>query len=402
MELFSEVYGRYYQALYHVLRAAERALDRQALERIVAERGFGESRLHLLPRIMRGDWNLLEKTPDGYRSRIRPIERPLTYLEKAWLKSILRDERMRLFLEADDLRALEEALEDVRPLFYAEDFLYFDRFSDGDPYGDAIYRQNFKTILRALKAGESVWIAYETRRGYRGEGEYLPCRMIYSEKDDKFRVSVIPRGTRAGAPMATLNLARVQSAALAGNAEVRRLAGAARAKRFIRMEISKERNALERCMLHFSCYEKRTEYHEETGRYLCTIFYEAEDEPDVLIQVLSFGPVIRVTEPAAFVSQIRARVLRQADFTAGIKKILPLILRKDFFAVLMLIFIAGSLLTGRLFCEPRRRSCRTALFLPRSISRRRSFQCRLRRVRPERRCRCPFRRIRRRAPRSRE
>ena len=47
------------------------------------------------------------------------------------------------------------------------------------------------------------------------------------------------------------------------------------------------------------------------GRYLCRIYYAAKDETELLIQLLSFGPVIRVLGPESLLQQIRQRLRRQ-------------------------------------------------------------------------------------------
>ena len=41
------------------------------------------------------------------------------------------------------------------------------------------------------------------------------------------------------------------------------------------------------------------------------IRYDGEDETEVLIRVLSFGPRLRVVAPEAFVDKIRERLERQ-------------------------------------------------------------------------------------------
>ena len=64
-------------------------------------------------------------------------------------------------------------------------------------------------------------------------------------------------------------------------------------------------------MLHFAHYEKRTEYDEEKEKWLCSIYYDREDETELLIDVLSFGPVVRVLGPEDFLRQVRERVKRQ-------------------------------------------------------------------------------------------
>jgi len=42
-----------------------------------------------------------------------------------------------------------------------------------------------------------------------------------------------------------------------------------------------------------------------------TITYQKEDETELLIRILGFGPVVRVTAPDHFVSLVRERLLRQ-------------------------------------------------------------------------------------------
>ena len=77
------------------------------------------------------------------------------------------------------------------------------------------------------------------------------------------------------------------------------------------VEIIDVRNALERAMLHFANYEKETRQISDTVYHMkCS--YNKSDETEVLIRILSFGPMLRVLEPASFVKQINERLLRQA------------------------------------------------------------------------------------------
>jgi hypothetical protein len=64
-------------------------------------------------------------------------------------------------------------------------------------------------------------------------------------------------------------------------------------------------------MLHFASYEKRTEYDEETNKYISYIYYDKQDENELLIRILSFGPVIRVLGPVSFLELVKERVRRQ-------------------------------------------------------------------------------------------
>ena len=81
------------------------------------------------------------------------------------------------------------------------------------------------------------------------------------------------------------------------------------------MELHDSRNALERAMLHFSDLEKETERIDER-RYRITLHYLQGDETELLIRILSFGPVLKVIEPESMVSQIRERLARQMALMA--------------------------------------------------------------------------------------
>ncbi|MBQ1230661.1 MAG: WYL domain-containing protein, partial [Clostridia bacterium] len=76
-----------------------------------------------------------------------------------------------------------------------------------------------------------------------------------------------------------------------------------------------ERNALERAMLHFSHLNKETERIGE-NLYKLTVFYEREDETELLIRVLSFGPVLKVVFPDDFRKKLVHRLEKQKKMRA--------------------------------------------------------------------------------------
>ena len=80
--------------------------------------------------------------------------------------------------------------------------------------------------------------------------------------------------------------------------------------RTVIFEVADERNALERALMHFAHFKKQAEKLED-GKYKITLCYDKEDETEVLIRVLSFGPMIRVVKPPAFVNLIKRRLLDQ-------------------------------------------------------------------------------------------
>ena len=76
------------------------------------------------------------------------------------------------------------------------------------------------------------------------------------------------------------------------------------------MDITNERNAMERAMLHFSHFERETRRLTE-NTYRMNLHYEKEDETELLIRVLGFGPMVQVVSPESFVEHIKERLRKQ-------------------------------------------------------------------------------------------
>lgn len=188
MELFSEIYSCYYQVLRHIL-CSQNALTMQEIREQISQEGFGESMLSIIPKLEDGSWNLLKKDGDLYRSKISSaFTVPLSALEKSYLKALLLDPRIGLFLDREQVEYLQNALAAVSPLWKPEQFYCFDRFSDGDPYANENYRSCFRTLLQAQKQNRYVDIDYTSPKGNRLHHHYVPARLEYSVKNDKFRL----------------------------------------------------------------------------------------------------------------------------------------------------------------------------------------------------------------------
>ena len=127
--LFSEVYGSYYKAVASVLECAvEGKLTGRKLTQIIQQKAFGESTLTIPEAMKDGSWALLDR---DYNTPIRnKPTKPMTLLQKQWLKALLSDPRIKLF------NPDTTGLEDIEPLYDRDTFVYFDRYEDGDPYND--------------------------------------------------------------------------------------------------------------------------------------------------------------------------------------------------------------------------------------------------------------------------
>lgn len=298
--LFHEIYGTYYQVTAAILREAARGtLDKKRLTALIQEKGFGESLL-TMPEGLQGEkWRLLHS--DLSTTQLDSPTMPLSALEKRWMKAILLDPRIQLF--SPDASGLE----DVDPLFTQDKIVYYDKYTDGDPYGNPAYIAHFRTILKALREGHCLYICYASGRGAQFKLLVKPRFLEYSEKDDRFRLVADGRKRRW-----TVNLRKITDCSLAwANVDMSLHVPKLESVTF---ELEDRRNAMRRVLLHFSHLEKETKRLDE-HRYRVTLRYNRQDETEMLIRILSFGPVIRVTEPERFITLLRERIAQQMLLT---------------------------------------------------------------------------------------
>ena len=296
--IFSELYSVYYNAVARILKeACTRTLSRPALRKIVEQEAFGESLLTIEPAILDERWQLMNSEGTTMIRHVPTM--PLTLLQRRWLKAISMDPRIRLFPDAvyND--------PEVEPLFRPEDIDVYDRYTDGDPYGDEKYIRNFRLVLDAVREQAPLKIQADSPKGKINNYIILPERLEYSEKDDKFRL------VGHDAQNQTVNLARItRCERYNGEMEDAGIAPAPPQKAVVELELVDERNALERVLMHFAHFEKQAEKLGDE-RYKVSITYNRDDETEMLIRILAFGPVIRVVSPESFVMLIKDRLQRQ-------------------------------------------------------------------------------------------
>lgn len=301
--IFSEIYGTYFKAVSAILsKAVDGVLTERELTRTVLENAFGESLVTIPAKLTDGSWPLITKdygTPLQHKPQM-----PLTTLEKQWLKALLLDPRVSLFDPS------EEGLEDVEPLFTPDQFVYFDRYADGDDYNDPQYIEHFRMIIRAMHEKRKLRVRFHGHRGSRQSYICIPYRLEYSSKDDKFRLITGFRNK----PL-TVNLSRIDSVHILDPWEENEYCLPREREKILVMDLYDSRNALERAMLHFSDLEKETERIDDR-RYRITLHYRQGDETEILIRILSFGPVLKVIEPESMVSHVRERLEKQAALLA--------------------------------------------------------------------------------------
>lgn len=297
--LFSEIYGTYFNVVARILESAIHGeLDEKQIYRAVKKLGFDESVMNIPQALLSQEWTLIN---DDYSTPIKNSPTmPLTNIQKRWLKSILNDPKIKLFCVS------EEGLEDVKPLFDRNTIVYFDQYNDGDDFENPEYIRNFRTILQAFREKRNIRIKFtSSRSGKSHEWKCSPDRLEYSLKDDKFRI--LTQGPRH---IDTINVGNIIDCELLESNSEEREGDFQLPQDTVVLELLDERNALERVMLHFSHLQKETVKLSD-NRYKVTLTYNKHDETEILIRILSFGPMVKVVEPQSFINLIKERLNMQ-------------------------------------------------------------------------------------------
>ena len=297
--LFHEIYSTYFQTVAKILtEAVDHPPTTGEINSIIQNHAFEESTLNIPECLGMAHWQLLKE--DGTTILGKKPTMPLTILQKRWINAVALDPRIRLFTDQPVV------FSDVEPLFLPEDIYVFDKYLDGDQYEDAEYIRNFRLILDAIKHQYPIQIGITNRRGKRITTRTIPEYLEYSEKDDKFRL--IGTGSRLGN---TINLGRITSCEKCENQQGGKVGkGKLPQPRKVIFELVDDRNALERVLMHFAHFEKQVGKIDDR-KYQVTLHYDKEDETEILIRVLSFGPMIRVVKPMAFINLIKGRLSDQ-------------------------------------------------------------------------------------------
>ncbi|WP_088840636.1 WYL domain-containing protein [Listeria sp. ILCC797] len=312
MPIFSEIYGTYYFIVNQILMQ-NRPLSADEIRAIIQDLGYNETLFHLEPQLLQeGNWDLLHKKEQTFTPKLPAIPPVYRELEKRFLKTILEDARMALFLTPEEQLEWQNHLKDVPPLFSSQDIFYFDQFADGDMYTDSNYIRCFKVILEAIQTNKQVYLEYENARKNQLTGVFSPQILEFSQKNDRFRLHAksVQNGTAY-----ILNVKQIHSVTLMAE-NAREQTTPKPVTKTIHCTLYNRRNALERAMLHFASYQKTTKRIDDKT-YELVISYPAPTENELLIQILSFGPMLRVTAPSTFIRLLKQRLQRQTELSLG-------------------------------------------------------------------------------------
>lgn len=320
MNIFSEIYGTYFRIAAKILE--NEVTNEKMVCETIKRKGFRDSMLFLPQKLIPGnaDWGLFSRTADGELKRIvnnQPVK-VLTKLQKMWLKAKLSDPRIRLFIDNMTFTALEKRLSDISPLYRSDQFRITDRFMDSDDFSNEQYKTNFRIALEAVKNRKIVHINYISGHGKHMSGRFVLLKMEYSPKNGKFRAyCYLLRNDRVKSS-GIINIGRIINIVDTGRyfrtpVSIDNYFSSRKCSSPAVIRVTTERNGIERFMLEFAAYEKHTVRNIETMEYTVELWYDQQDETELLIRLLSFGPIIEILGPQHLRAQAKLRIKKQVE-----------------------------------------------------------------------------------------
>lgn len=158
---------------------------------------------------------------------------------------------------------------------------YYDRFGHGDDFSSQEYRQSFRLIALRCPFHKRLFPDH-----YRLDGMKNVVFQEHCQQDESYA------------------LPDANDMKKAASSSLDSLMRQSYDTEPVRLLIHNKRNALERTMLHFANYDKDTRQLNK-NTWECCIYYDSSMETELLIEILSFGPVVKVFSPDTFVDLIR-------------------------------------------------------------------------------------------------
>ena len=324
MTPFSELYSKYYTLVSHILQLAhEKPLSLEDLRTYITEEGFLETPTALIPPLTSQDeesYHLLLKEENTFTSILKnkpPVL--LTQLEARFLKTLLQDPKLGLFLEDEDFYLLKKALSEFEPLYTQEMIGFARQNPQDDLYQDAHYKKLFKTLTLALQGNQLV----ELKLDDSAESTLIiaPYKIEYAIREDAFSLLAITLENEQLLDLKRIPLTSIQSIQVLHEAPARNtlvdFAKSCKCKEPLVFEVNNMRSGFERTFMYLSPYERITEYNEEGDTCLVQLYYYPFDESALIDMLISFGPIIKILAPSHIRQCFKTRISKQAQLFAN-------------------------------------------------------------------------------------
>lgn len=232
-----------------------------------------------------------------------------TILEKRWLKSLINEDIVKLFLDKNIIENLNKKLIDIEPLFNL------------NLPPSHVKEEFIKTAIKAFRDNEILIYDSTNKKGKKFTNQIgIPFKINYSLRDYKFRLSIYSIEEDR---YIYINMDSIESMEILNennhlyDEKIKKmkdelyklgenkffLSNFNKYEKIIKLRIHHGKNVFEIIHLLFANYHKKT-YREDDKQYM-EISYYGFDEENIIRDILSLGVLVEVVEP----DYIREKIL---------------------------------------------------------------------------------------------
>ncbi|MCD7749183.1 MAG: WYL domain-containing protein [Oscillospiraceae bacterium] len=245
----------------------------------------------------------------------------ISNMELRWLKTILNDaeHKIKLFLSDGEIAMLNGLLNQCAPSVSPlpmDKIVFFDRFHFPEKQAKR-EAAVLATLVECIQAQRTVDIKYHTRKHQVKTGTYRPIVLEFSKRNNRFQGFLQECDSDR---ICTMNLSQIERAveteASFDYAAAEQALAAYREDNTTSVQVAfyDTRNIVDRILTEFSPWEKRCSYDPETGLYQLTIFYQKQDEVDLVVRLMGYGgDLYFVDREHPICTEIQSRMTRQMD-----------------------------------------------------------------------------------------
>ncbi|RXE58601.1 WYL domain-containing protein [Acetivibrio mesophilus] len=341
MELFSEIKNRYFQLMFRIINECAGGKTKNEIMRIIDEGEFeqkviGKNQKSFADFVLNKcepdeNFNLLTEKNGMYYPSIEiadkskgtesdtakhnnqpPLPVRFSIIEKAWLKALLDKEGVKMVLSKETYDKLQKELADIDTPIKDEYFELTNTIKLPAITDQDAYEANFRLLLNAIIQEKPIRYNNTDRNGNIYSNRLaLPVSIEYSMRDGRFRVSMylLDENRPIMANIFTLSDIRIvdEEGDIDRETAKRLLFEQKHSEEPIVLEVTDKKAAMERCFMCFSGME-RTARSLGNNKYEIRLNYYLFEEENLIRNIISLGPYVKVISPQRIADEIIARV----------------------------------------------------------------------------------------------
>lgn len=257
---------------------------------------------------------------------------PLTSIETQWICNVLSHPLAKCFLSDSEIACVldrlgEIDLFDVNSVVLHDQYIGVDNFYQTPNFGETI-----KNIIMAIRENRMIKIKYQSQYGRQSNYVCAPVYIEYSKRDNRIRIRAVSKSD----VVKTFNLERILDVAVmedffdkdASQQVVEN--DIKENERELVIFFNETKNVPDRILTEFSCFKKKC-IKWGSERYRMTLYYDKEDTREILVRLLSYGPLINVFDDTG---DVRHELIERLEHQLELTKCMDLVFSNEFAEVI--------------------------------------------------------------------